>query len=254
VSDPDTFDNQQYNSSSAQPPIDPESAELFPDLPGDLVPTGTALVAADEADRQRAEQASVMMQDKMIAVIQEFSGGQINQAQFQAVYTRYAAQKSILQKIAAGGLSASAWQQALESDSSTGFLRRQLASQVIGLCLISVQNGTTIQRLGRFDLPGDLLVPILTSLISGAGFASYEEGIKTTLIEGGRWLSLVPGDFAASVVIFSREPSANQLQSIIALHRDFEQANRAMLMRGEINPARLAYPQTVLFAAPPANS
>jgi hypothetical protein len=222
-----------------------QTARLFPDVPPELIPRSLDRSELSSREAERAAQAIDGLQEKMTGITAEFAQGRVNQAQFQAIYTRYCEQKVIIERILAQDPQSTAWQ-TIAADGYTGFLRRQYAADVIGMLIIEMLSGETLQKLGQFELADELLVPILTSLVSGRATA-FETGVRSTQIEGGLWLSFVPGEYSASVIIFSHEPSLEQLKTIINLQRDFERANRQQLMLGRANPTRLAFPQRALF-------
>jgi hypothetical protein len=240
----DDANSQQRQPNSSQLPSG--TARLFPDVPPELTPRSLDITELSDREAQDVAQAIDHLQKKMQRITTEFADGTLNQAQFQAIYTRYCEQKVIIERILARDPSSDAWQN-VGVDGYTGFLRRQYAADVVGMLIIELLSGETLQRLGGFDLAADLLVPILASLVGGRAPA-FEAGVRSTQIEGGQWLSFVPGEYSASVIIFSHEPSSAQLKTMINLHRDFERANRQQLIVGRANPAQLAFPQRVLFS------
>jgi hypothetical protein len=70
----------------------------------------------------------------------------------------------------------------------------------------------------------------------------FRAGMRSTEMENGQWLCFVPGTYTTLIALFSLEPSDNQLQMVERMHQDFEQANRAALEAGHIDPTKLAYP------------
>jgi hypothetical protein len=223
----------------------PGTAHLFPDVPQELMPPSLDRGQMTAQETRNASQAIEHLQRKMLSVSQELAQGKINQSQFQAIYIRYTEQKLIIERILAQDPGSDAWQNVAVAG-YTGFLRSQYAAHVVGMLVIEIQSAVTLHKLGNFDLPDALLVPILSSLVGGRT-AAFEAGARSTQIEGGRWLCFVPGEYCASIVIFSHEPSPSQVATISGLHRDFERANRQHLMAGRANPAKLVFPQRALF-------
>jgi hypothetical protein len=99
---------------------------------------------------------------------------------------------------------------------------------------------------GGFKIDTDLLVPMLSSFRAAAS-EMFGAGLKSTEIEGGRWLVFVPGQLTTSIILFSREPSDRQLDLMQDLHRDFERANQQTLEAGVRNRDELVFPQRALF-------
>lgn len=235
------------NEKASGKPL-PGTAQLFPDVPAEMMPRSLTSAELTDSEAQEAARAIKHLQDKMVAITTDFAQGKINQAQFQAIYTRYCEQKVIIERILAHDPGSDAWQRAAAAG-YTGFLRRQYAAHIVGMLIIAIQSGESLQTLGHFDLANDVLVPILASLVSG-GTPAFEAGARSTQIERGQWLTFVPGEYSASVTIFSHEPSPIQLTTIINLHRDFERANHRQLMLGRVNASQLGFPQRVLFDEP----
>ena len=63
--------------------------------------------------------------------------------------------------------------------------------------------------------------------------------MRSTQIEGGRWVSYVPGEFTTLMALFSTEPASRQLNSMDELHRLFERANRNLLSQQPVDPDQL---------------
>jgi hypothetical protein len=214
-------------------------------VPSELTPSSLDRASLTEQETRNATQALAHLQEKMIGVSVELAQGKINQSQFQAIYTRYCEQKLIIEKLLADDPNTDAWQN-VATDGHSGFLRRQYAAHVVGMLIIEIASSMTLRKLGDFDLPRELLVPILSSLMAGKS-PQYEAGTRSTQIEGGRWLCFVPGEFAASIIVFSYEPSPVQLRTVMDLHRDFERINHGHLASGQADPYQLTFPQVVLF-------
>lgn len=230
-----------------QPTPDPETGAsgLFPDVPPELTPSTLEPGHLTAQEARNAAQALDQLKDKMIAVSVELAQGKLNQSQFQAIYTRYCEQKLLIEQILARDPESPTWQD-VAAGGQSGFLRRQFEARILGIVLVEIQSGLALRTLGQFDLSRELLVPIVASLVGGKA-AAFERGARTTLIEGGRWLGLIPGEFSACIVLFSQEPSAAQLSTVASLQRDFERINQARLITGRADPALLEYPHQALF-------
>jgi hypothetical protein len=240
------------------------SMSAFPDLPPELRPQradGTgALTMRDIEEMERkgtmpllnkiaARQTQVAiehLQQKMEDIATEFSDGSINHAQFMAVYTRYAEQRAMIEKMRNTDPRSTAWKDALIQHGETAVLRSQHQAAAIGCLLVENMQAKIIRTFGKFDLEGDFLSPILSNL-TRALLDSNGLQERTTQIDGGRWLSIAPGQFSTTVVIFSLEPAAAQRTAVAELHRDFERANFRVLRNGQAQPGRLIYPHRLLF-------
>jgi hypothetical protein len=240
------------------------SMSAFPDLPPELRPQradGTgALTMRDIQEMERkgtmpllnkiaARQAQVAishLQEKMEEVATEFSDGQINHAQFLAVYTRYAEQRAMIERMRNTDPRSTAWMESLIQHGETAVLRKQHQAVAVGCLIVDNMQAKIIRTFGKFDLEGDFLSPILSNL-TRALLDSTGLQERATQIDGGRWLSIAPGQFATTIVIFSMEPAAAQRTAVGDLHRDFERANFRVLSNGQAQPSRLVYPHRLLF-------
>ena len=75
----------------------------------------------------------------------------------------------------------------------------------------------------------------------------FGAGLKSSEIEGGRWLCFVPGAHTTLVVLFSLEPARLQLELLEQLHRHFERANQPAFDSGLPDATKLVYPHAAAF-------
>ncbi len=205
--------------------------------------------ASAKGQLRRAEDALSRLREKMAQVATEFAAGKINRAQFHAIYSRYNEQRAITERLLERNPDSQAWQQVVQ-EGHTGFLRQHYEARVLCYALYDNESSMPIASHGRFKIETGLLVPMLSAFRAAAS-EMFGAGLKSTAIEGGRWLVFVPGEFTTAIVMFSLEPSARQLDLVQDLHRDFERANRQALARGETRPDRLVFPQRALFERNP---
>jgi hypothetical protein len=197
------------------------------------------------SQREKAEAALQHLREKMAQVATDFAAGKINRAQFHAIYSRYNEQRAITERLLERNPDSQAWQQVVK-EGHTGFLLQHYEAHVLSYVLYDNESSMPIASHGRFKIDTGLLVPMLSSFRSAAS-EMFGAGLKSTAIEGGRWLVFVPGEFTTAIVLFSLEPAARQLDLVQDLHRDFERANRQALARGETRAGRLVFPQRALF-------
>lgn len=262
--------DRRFLGSTPQPsaptpkPEPTDNLSPFPDLPAELKPKradGTGVLTyADIEDMERmgttplltkvaAKQAKVAtahLQQKMATTVAEFAEGKINNAQFQAVYLRYAEQRAMIERIHSADPRSTAWRDKMPVRGETAFLRKQYAAHAVGCLIVENAQAKIIRTFGAFDLQGDLLTPLLSNLHRPM-LDAPDPRERSTQIDGGRWLSLAPGEFTTSIVIFSHEPSAAQRNQLADLQRDFERANFRVLKIRQFQPSRLVYPQRMLF-------
>jgi hypothetical protein len=177
---------------------------------------------------------------KMSKLVQEFANGEINRTQFHRLYDRYQRQIMTVAQLLAEA-DASMWREAIKESEDTILIRKRLTAKAVGMSVYENKSGMPIETLGEFAIDPELIVPMLSSYRSAAA-EIFRAGMRSTEMENGQWLCFVPGSFTTLIALFSLEPSDNQLQMVERMHQDFEQANRAALEAGHIDPTKLAYP------------
>jgi hypothetical protein len=193
----------------------------------------------------RVDEALEHLREKMAKVAMEFAEGKINQAQFQAIYSRYQEQRIITEQLLARDPTTDAWQQVL-TEGHTTFLRAQYEARVMGYTLHDKRSGEAIAAHGDFGLSAEQLAHLLRSFYS-ATVEVFGGGMRSTVIEDGRWVIFVSGQYTIGVMIYSRQPSDGQLRLVSDLHQDFERANEPALASGNLMPEALVYPQRFLL-------
>ena len=230
---------RSLSSKEPEPPqVDPFTVDDLDEVPPETLPVvDIASNLQVERDPKDAKETLEFLDRKIQEVTTEFTKGNINQAQYEVVFTHYHEQRALVERILSRNPVSDSWQQAA-AGGFTDYLRQQHAAEVMGYALCDNRSGKIIQTIGKLDLQAELLAPMLASLSE----ADVAQGAKCTQIEGGRWLVLVPGQYTAAVMLFSNEPTGEQLKTITTLHREFEKENLAVLERGEIDPEQLTYP------------
>lgn len=182
----------------------------------------------------------------MAEITQELTGGQINHAQFQALYSHYAEQKALILRLLDRDPGTDAWQRAAFGG-HTGILRKRHAARLEGLALLGNRTGTALRVLGHLDVPGEIIAPLLDSLRRPLLASGARSQPLSTQIEGGRWLAYTRGQFVSAITVYSAEPSGVQLAALVSAHEAFESLNRAALAAASPDPEKLTYPQEALF-------
>lgn len=177
---------------------------------------------------------------KMSKLVQEFAHGEINRTQFHQLYDRYQRQIMTVAQMLAESDPAS-WRDAIRENEDTLNIKQRLTAKAVGLSVVDNQTGAPIKTLGNFAIEDDLIAPMLSSYRSAAA-EIFRAGMRSAELEDGQWLCFVPGSYTTLIALFSLEPSDSQLQMVERMHHDFEQANRAALETGPIDPQTLAYP------------
>lgn len=189
--------------------------------------------------------ALAFLRQKMEETAIEFSNGNLNRAQFTAIYKHYNEKRTIIEKIYQRDPQSDAWKQVAEAG-STGFLRRHFEARPVFFVvflnnipqpLLSGGEQTTkaVTQISK-------LLKVLWSLEKPA-----EKGVARKSMGDGQWLVVAVGDHSVTFVIFSRQPSNAQTNLVRDLHEDFERANRLLLERKMHTARRMVFPQRALI-------
>jgi hypothetical protein len=191
-------------------------------------------------DARAGQEFIAEVQQKMHKIVAEFATGKINRTQFHQMYARYQRQIMTVSQMI-GESNPGQWRDAVDEGEDTMMVRKRYTAKAIGIAIYDNATRLPIETLGEFEVDATWIVPMLSSYQSAA-MEIFRAGMRNTEMDNGQWLSFVPGRYTTLIVLFSLEPSDNQLDSIERMHRDFEEANRAALEGGRADPNALAYP------------
>jgi hypothetical protein len=188
---------------------------------------------------QDSKAAQDELQAKMHRLVGDFASGNINRTQFHQLYDRYQRQMTRLAEITAD---TDDLKLVTSGDTESTFhIKKRLTAKVLGVSIYSNVSGMPIETIGEFQVDSALLIPMLSSY-RAATREIFKAGMRSTAMENDQWLCFVPGNLTTLIALFSVEPAAMQLRMVEQMHRDFEEANKAALERGEVDPSTLAYP------------
>lgn len=194
---------------------------------------------------QRAEEALIKLREKMSLLAAEFAQGKLNQAQFDAVYSRYSEQRMITERLLARDPTTQAWQSVVQPG-HTKFLKARFEARVISYAIYDRDNATQIAVTGTVQLQQAQVEAVLTRLKAVSDLRG-NPGPAHKKLPNDHSVLFVPGDLTVAVAIFSLEPSAMQYQRVQDIHRDFERANQQALRRKDYLTGRLVFPHRALF-------
>lgn len=183
---------------------------------------------------------------KMNTLVEEFAAGKLNREQFHQLYDRYQAQISGVQAVLYE-TDPSKWSDLLD-DEHTYAIRKRLMAKAIGMAIYNDQNGTLLETLGDFSvdpLKISQLILQLTPTEAKKESVTPEEAYPKLVVEIGKddvWVMLTKGQYTTVVVIFSREPTTDQQETITQLLQDFERANGSYFLRPTVVADDLAIP------------
>jgi hypothetical protein len=231
------------------------AGEKPPAAPPRSAPEGLpAAGEGNEAKRSR-EQALVQtrerlnnVQEKINRIAEEFAEGQVNRAQFQELFDHYQRERRTILAWIDTASEVPNWHE-LAAEGRSMIIRRQHKARVLGYAICEQQSGLSLRSIGMFEDDPELVVPMLTAYRS-ATEEIFGAGMRSTEIEGGRWLCFVAGEFTMLMVLFSNEPARKDLEGLDELLRTFERMNRYILRRRPIQPDDLFLPYRFYIDSP----
>jgi hypothetical protein len=215
-----------------EPQVIQEAA--IPDLP---LPQASEVSSFDEAltylDR---------VQEKISRLAEEFADGSINRSQFNELYDHYRREQITVKQLIDLYPESDAWKEATTEGKSV-IIRTEHTAKVVGYAVYENESGMPLNTIGQFEVEAELAIPMLSSY-RAATKEIFGAGMRSSQIEGGRWLCYMPGEFTTLMALFSTEPAVTQLEAMENLHRLFERANRTLLAQQVVDPNELVFPHT----------
>lgn len=184
------------------------------------------------------------IRQKMESVAEEFAGGKLNRAQFNAIYGHYSEQRTIIETLMKRNPGSDAWRQVAKPGKTT-FLRAHFEAQVVFYIVFKHQVRSPLMSAGEH--PPKSTPHIVTALKHLWQLKEIPSNrLARKEIDEGQWLVIAIGDQAITVVVYSMQPSNKQVHLVRDLHDDFESANRLSLKRNQ--PAsQMVFPQRALL-------
>jgi hypothetical protein len=222
---PQTTRNPAYSNSSPRSP-----------QPNDA----TLITGSNQHNYKDVDEYLVKIQAKINRLAEEFASGTVNREQFQQLFEHYQRERTTIQNWRDSTAAAGDWKD-ISNEGKSIVIRSQHTAKVLGYAICTNEAGMPLTTIGDFDIDPDLAVPMLSSYRS-ATKEIFGGEMRSTEIEGGKWLCFVPGESTTMLALFTREPARRQLKIMEDLHRLFEKANRRHLSASRIDPDALAFP------------
>jgi hypothetical protein len=177
------------------------------------------------------ESVRAELQAKMSALIADLSAGKISHEQFELIYSRYQNRLLRTEEFLAEALS--------ETDSlNTGDLLRGMRAQPLGLSFYHHGSGTTVERVGQFDLPLEVMTPVLNDFSLAVEWQVFTEPVMKRL-GGTMRVVFMARRYTTLMMVFSNEPSRQQIREMERMHHDFEETNKRSLVRLTVSPYQM---------------
>ena len=225
---------------SSPPPEQPDTEPVPKEATRPPEPEPVHVPEEEPTQEDRPEVYLKRVQDKINRLAEEFAAGVINQDQFQELFDHYRREQQTVKRWIEVAPESDAWKEATTEGKSV-IIRAGHEARALGYAIYENDSGMPLKTIGQFELEPELVVPMLSSY-RAATREIFGAGMRSSQIEGGRWLCFVPGELTTLMALFSTSPASRQLESLEDLHRLFEKANRNLLGGGLVNPNELVFP------------
>lgn len=230
--------------------------EVTPEIAEESLAMGSAGPAAEtkpNPDKNKSIPSGVETQleklhAKIDATAERFSRGEINPLQFQELYAMYQTSIHELEQFVAMNPESDEWKN-LMADGQSMILRRRYAARLSGFAIYDHRNGMPLKTIGDFGVDPGLFVPMLYAYQS-ATKEIFGGSVKSTQIQGGKWLCFVPGKVTTTLALFNTEPAQMQMKTLEKIHSVFENANAERLMAEKVDESKLVCPHEYYLSHP----
>ncbi len=190
---------------------------------------------------QSPQQSLEHIRRKMESLAADYNAGKINREQFDAIFSHYSDQKAVLERMIEMNPTTDAWKRVAASG-VTSYLHQYHAAQPMLITTLRLGAKEPIFLHGK--VPGESardMSSILTSITSGQA----TEGLVKRQLRIG-WLTVYVGEKAATLVVYSAEPTKDQTERVSEAHKLFERANALALEQQDTPAHRYVFPQRSL--------
>ncbi len=191
---------------------------------------------------ENINQAMETLQAKLRSVTKELAEGQINQAQFQTIYSRYRERLEIIQRLKERSPDSDAWQRVTSHEGITNILRKQHEAEIEGAVILLNDGKRFVKKYGNVELDREFGRSVLANV---SGTPTVQSAC--TQIDDGRWINLISGPESTSIFFFSREPSVNLKEQSKIVHEEFERLNEEPLKDGDTTADALEFPHEYIL-------
>lgn len=171
------------------------------------------------------------------ALAERFASGTVNRKQFEELFAYYQQEIRTISQFLSSNPDSDEWKNAVTEGQSI-LIRRKHATQMIGFSIYDLRTGLPIKTMGDFGVDPALFVPMLFAYQS-ATKEIFGGEVKSTQIQGGKWLCFIPGALTSTIALFTTEPSQQQLKNLEQSHKVFEDANAKFLNQEPIDSESL---------------
>lgn len=183
------------------------------------------------------------LRDRLTMLSDEYAAGNLNAAQFNALYRHYSEKRILVEKLIERDPDSKAWQAAAQPG-FTQNLRDRFQSRP--KYYVVFKRGRAEPLIASGKLPEDVAREVLKFSRAIWRLPNWKKGMARKQLSDGYWMMLVTGDTTFTMAVYFMEPSGSQGIELSNMHTDFERANEGPLARN-MPPDRLVFPQRALL-------
>lgn len=183
------------------------------------------------------------IREKMQGVVSEYSNGDINASQFNAVYQHYAEKRDIIERMIERNPNSDAWKSVVQQG-YTGHLLSQFQAKATHYAVFRRGNTTPLISSGKLNRKTAQQIHQMLKIV--LKMKTQRTGLARKSVGNGNWLVMSIGNKSLTIVTFTLQPSSLQTSKVRDLHEDFEIANERAL-KNNVPPDRLVFPQRALL-------
>jgi hypothetical protein len=230
--------NQTALPVKPAPAVQPRPVSYTPPVPQPAQPE--VVKPSLEPHAEEAQAYLRRLHEKVDSLAERFARGGINRKQFEELFAHYQGEIQSIGQFLAMNPDSEEWKN-LVSEGQSILIRRKHAAHLVGVAIYDQRSGLPIRTVGEFGVDPALFVPMLYAYQS-ATKEIFGAAVRSTQIEGGKWLSFIPGQVTTTLALFSSEPSQEQIKTMENIHRVFETANINQLRSMQVDADALVCP------------
>lgn len=183
------------------------------------------------------------LRERLQGLTGEYANGQINAAQFNALYRHYTEKRMVIERLIERDPDSDAWRAAARKG-DTDRLRQRFEARVLYFAVFKRHQHTPLASKGK--LPSAIAQRLLRVLRLVMQASNWRQGLMRKAMGGGYWLLLSAGEHSFTAVIYFMQPASSQVNALRDMHADFERANMLALQR-DLPADRMVFPQRSLM-------
>lgn len=187
------------------------------------------------------QQSLEHIQKKMESLAADYNAGKLNREQFDSIYSHYSEKKAVLERMIEMNATSDAWKR-VAAPGVTGYLQQYHAAQPMLVTTLRLGAKEPVFLHGK--VPAESARDMAPTLVAITG-GETTVGLIRKQLRGG-WLVVYVGDKAATLVVYSAEPTKDQCERVRDAHKLFERANALALEQQDTPAHRYVFPQRSL--------